>query len=49
MLPVLWDAKFMFGPKDAYGIDMYVLCEMNMSSVAPYPVLATPGIARAAI
>ena len=49
MLPVLWDAEFMFGPKDVDIIDTYVLCEMNMSSVAPYPYLATPGIARAAI
>jgi hypothetical protein len=36
-LPVLWDADFLFGPKDAQGNDTYVLCEINVSSVYPYP------------
>jgi hypothetical protein len=36
-LPVLWDCDFLFGPKDAAGNDTYVLCEINVSSVAPYP------------
>ncbi len=35
-LPVLWDADFMFGPKDSAGKDTYVLCEINMSSVYPF-------------
>ena len=36
-LPMLWDCDFLFGPKDAAGNDTYVLCEINVSSVAPYP------------
>jgi len=36
-LPVIWDADFMFGPKDAAGTDTYVLCEINVSSVYPFP------------
>jgi hypothetical protein len=48
-LPVLWDADFLLGPKDEAGNDTYVLCEINVSSVAPYPDSATPLLARAAI
>jgi hypothetical protein len=48
-LPVLWDADFMLGPKDADGNDTYVLCEINASSVSPHPNSATPLVARAAI
>lgn len=48
-LPVLWDADFLLGPKDESGKDSYVLCEINVSSVAPYPDSATPLIAQAAI
>jgi hypothetical protein len=47
-LPVLWDADFLLGPKDG-GSDTYVLCEVNVSSVAPYPDSATPAIAHAVI
>jgi hypothetical protein len=36
-LPVLWDADFLYGPKDAAGGDTYVLCEINVSSVHPFP------------
>jgi len=36
-LPVLWDADFMYGAKDAEGADSYVLCEINVSSVYPFP------------
>jgi hypothetical protein len=36
-LPILWDADFMYGPKDARGDDTYVLCEINVSSVCPFP------------
>lgn len=36
-LPVLWDADFLYGPKDASGNDTYVLCEINVSSVYPFP------------
>ena len=36
-LPIIWDADFMYGPKDAAGEDTYVLCEINISSVYPCP------------
>jgi hypothetical protein len=36
-LPVVWDADFLLGPKDASGEDTYVLCEINASSVYPIP------------
>ncbi len=36
-LPVLWDCDFLLGPRDDSGNDTYVLCEINVSSVAPYP------------
>lgn len=40
-LPILWDCDFLLGPKDAEGADTYVLCEINLSSVVPYPDSAT--------
>ena len=36
-LPILWDCDFLLGPKEESGEDTYVLCEINVSSVAPYP------------
>jgi hypothetical protein len=48
-LPVLWDADFLLGPKDASGEDSYVLCEINVSSVSPFPDSAAPLLARAAL
>src|SRR5215471_4967484 len=36
-LPVIWDADFMYGPKNAAGEDTYVLCEINISSDYPFP------------
>jgi hypothetical protein len=36
-LPVIWDADFLHGPKDAKGKDAYVLCEINVSAVLPFP------------
>jgi hypothetical protein len=36
-LPILWDADFMYGEKEADGADTYVLCEINVSSVYPFP------------
>jgi hypothetical protein len=36
-LPVIWDADFLYGPKDATGADTFVLCEINVSSVYPLP------------
>jgi hypothetical protein len=46
-LPVLWDADFLYGPKDAAGDDTYVLCEINVSCVSPFPDEALAPIADA--
>jgi hypothetical protein len=48
-LPVLWDCDFLLGPKGERGEDTYVLCEVNVSSVAPYPESATPYIVEATL
>jgi len=48
-LPIIWDTDFLLGEKDAHGNDTYVLCEINVSSVAPYPDSATPIIAQATL
>ena len=48
-LPALWDADFLYGPKAADGCDTYILCEINVSSVAPYPDSAAPKVAAAAL
>ncbi|QUD88220.1 Cj0069 family protein [Phenylobacterium montanum] len=47
-LPVLWDADFLYGPKTAAGDDSFVLCEINVSCVVPYPLTAVDAIAGAA-
>ncbi len=47
-LPIIWDADFLYGPRDASGQDSYVLCEINVSSVFPFPETAPPAIARLA-
>jgi hypothetical protein len=36
-LPVIWDADFLYGPRDASGADTYVLCEVNASSCFAIP------------
>jgi hypothetical protein len=36
-LPIIWDADFLYGPRDAAGQDTYVLCEINVSSVFAFP------------
>lgn len=43
LLPVLWDADFLL----AEAKDQYVLCEINVSSVAPYPESANAEIVAA--
>lgn len=48
-LPILWDCDFLLGPRDASGRDTYVLCEINASSVAPFPDSAAPYIADATL
>jgi hypothetical protein len=45
-LPMIWDADFMLGPRDADGNDSYVLGEINVSSVFPIPDEAAIEIAR---
>ncbi|MCF3630517.1 Cj0069 family protein [Thalassospiraceae bacterium LMO-SO8] len=47
-LPIIWDADFLYGPKDAAGADTFVLCEINVSSVYPFPDDALKPIAEAA-
>lgn len=46
-MPVLWDADFLLGPRDAWGNDTYVLCEVNVSSVLPFPRQAPARVAEA--
>lgn len=48
-LPVIWDADFLYGPKTATGADTYVLCEINVSAVWPFPPMAAPTVAAAAL
>ncbi|MGH9697049.1 MAG: Cj0069 family protein [Bryobacteraceae bacterium] len=36
-LPLLWDCDFLRGERPAQGRERYVLCEINVSSVAPFP------------
>jgi hypothetical protein len=48
-LPIIWDADFLYGPRNAAGQDTYVLCEINVSSVFPFPEQAPPEIARLAM
>ena len=48
-LPIIWDADFLYGPRDPSGKDTYVLCEINVSSVFPFPEQAPAEIARLAL
>lgn len=45
-LPVIWDADFLYGPRDPSGADTYVLCEINVSSCFAIPDDAPAAIAR---
>ena len=45
-LPVIWDADFLYGPKTESGEDTYVLCEINVSAVFPFPQQAIAKIAQ---
>ena len=47
-LPVIWDTDFLYGPKTEAGDDTYVLCEINVSAVWPYPPDASATLAHAA-
>jgi hypothetical protein len=48
-LPIIWDADFLYGPHTASGEDTYVLCEINVSSVFPFPEQVPSEIARRAL
>ncbi len=48
-LPVLWDCDFLLGPKNESAADTYVLCEINVSSVSPFPDSAVVPIAQATL
>lgn len=48
-LPALWDADFLYGPKTEAGEDTFVLCEINASSVAPFPDGAVMPLSLAAV
>ena len=45
-LPIIWDADFLYGARDAAGKDSYVLCEINASSCFAIPDEAPAAIAR---
>lgn len=45
-LPVIWDADFLYGPRNAAGADTYVLCEINASSCFAIPDEAPAAIAQ---
>jgi hypothetical protein len=46
-LPAIWDADFLYGPKTESGDDTYVLCEINVSAVFPFPDQAIAKLAQA--
>ena len=48
-LPILWDCDFLLGTRGDNGEDSYVLCEINVSSVAPYPESAVPYVVDATV
>jgi hypothetical protein len=48
-LPVLWDCDFLLGPRKLSGQDTYVLCEINVSCVSPFPDSALTLIADATL
>lgn len=46
-LPLLWDCDFMFGEPAADGAERFVLCEINVSSVSPFPPSAIAPLVEA--
>lgn len=48
-LPIIWDADFLFGTKTESGGDTYVLCEINVSAVWPFPAYRVDKIAANAL
>jgi hypothetical protein len=48
-LPVIWDADLFLGPPTGTGAESYVLCEINVSAVWPFPPMAARTVANAAL
>jgi hypothetical protein len=48
-LPLLWDCDFMFGEHAPGESERYVLCEINVSSVAPFPPSAIAPLVAAVL
>lgn len=48
-LPIIWDADFLYGPRNVAGEDTYVLCEINVSCVFAIPDEAPAAVARGAL
>ena len=48
-LPLLWDCDFMLGDTTADGAQRYVLCEINVSSVSPFPQSSIPPLVDAVL
>jgi hypothetical protein len=46
-LPLLWDCDFLPGEPDAHGRARHVLCEVNVSSVSPFPPSAIAPLVQA--
>jgi hypothetical protein len=46
-LPLLWDCDFLLGERAAGEPERYVLCEINVSSVSPFPPSAIAPIVQA--
>jgi hypothetical protein len=48
-LPLLWDCDFLFGERPRDGPERYALCEINVSSVAPFPDSAIAPLVEATV
>lgn len=48
-LPLLWDCDFLHGEPAREGDERYVLCEINVSSVAPFPDSAIDPLVTAVV
>ena len=46
-LPLLWDADFLRGDRAGWADERYVLCEINVSSVSPFPSSAIQPLVEA--
>jgi hypothetical protein len=46
-LPLLWDCDFMLAERSAPGDERFVLCEINVSSVSPFPPSSVPPLVDA--